>query len=114
MALLLLFLQGLISKETMRLFGNNTRNSSIYGESYQEKKGILMLLKFDVFGKTMLVERKQNCWLLFVDSGRGMRTRVFDVVIPPELAQADLAVYLDDIFHEHSSERHPNVTSIDK
>ncbi|WP_438944494.1 DUF7661 family protein [Shewanella nanhaiensis] len=70
------------------------------------------LLKFDVFGKAMLVQRKEGAWLLFIDSGLGLRSRVFDVVIPAELTEKDLAGYLDDIFHEHSSEKHPHVIAL--
>ncbi len=66
------------------------------------------MLKFDVFGKSMLVQRKEGAWLLFIDS----RSRVFDVVIPTELTEQDLAGYLDDIFHEHSSEKHPHVIAL--
>lgn len=71
-----------------------------------------MFIKFDVFGKNMSVRRQDEQWLLFVDSGMGMRTRVFDVVIPSHLKQDELAIYLDDIFHEHASESHPHVRFI--
>ncbi len=59
-----------------------------------------MLLKFDVFGKAMSVKRIDNEWHLFIDSNTGLRTRVYDVVIPSELLESELARYLGDIFHE--------------
>lgn len=68
-----------------------------------------MFIKFDVFGKSMSVLRQDEQWLLFTDSGMGMRTRVYDAVIPSHLEQDELATYLDDIFHENASENHPHV-----
>lgn len=66
--------------------------------------------KFNVFGTLMSVHRQQGEWLLFIESGTGMRRRVYDVIIPSELSSEQLLGYLDDIFHEHSSDKHPSVT----
>ncbi|WP_299810211.1 hypothetical protein [uncultured Shewanella sp.] len=71
-----------------------------------------MKIRFDVFGKLMSVERKGDEWLLFNVSSSGMRARIYEVVIPPELKQDELAVYLDDIFHEQSSDNHPSVITL--
>lgn len=71
-----------------------------------------MNIKFDVFGKLMSVQRKDNEWLLFNISASGLRSRNYDVVIPPELKRDELAVYLDDIFHEQSSDNHPSVKAM--
>ncbi|GIU18581.1 hypothetical protein [Shewanella sp. MBTL60-007] len=71
-----------------------------------------MSFKFDVFGKLMFVERINNEWLLFHVSVSGMRSRVYDVVIPSELKHDELAVYLDDIFHEQSSNNYPSVRAL--
>ncbi|WP_394202429.1 hypothetical protein [Shewanella waksmanii] len=68
--------------------------------------------KFNVFGTLMSVHRHQNEWLLFVESGTGMRRRVYDVVIPAELHSEQLCSYLDDIFHEQASQHNPTVTRI--
>ena len=71
-----------------------------------------MLLKFDVFGKPMSVIRTNDEWLLFRESQTGMRVRVYDVVIPAQLAAHELGRYLDDIYHEHSSATHSRVKQI--
>ena len=71
-----------------------------------------MLIKFDVFGKKMSVERKNNEWLLFTDANTGLRARVYDVVIPPDLSEDELAGYLDDIYHEYCSEKADAVTRL--
>ncbi|WP_194436610.1 DUF7661 family protein [Vibrio fluminensis] len=68
-----------------------------------------MLIKFNVFGKPMSVQRKEGEWLLFLESATSMRVRVYDVVIPPELNENELAGYLADIYHENASVKHPSV-----
>jgi hypothetical protein len=60
----------------------------------------------------MSVQRKDEQWLLFNESNSGMKARVYDVVIPEDLSEDKLAQYLDDIYHEHSSERHPQVEQL--
>jgi len=70
------------------------------------------MYKFNVFGKEMTILRKNNEWLLFNESVTGIRTRVYDVVIPAELSPQELVTYLDDIYHEYSSQQHPNVIAI--
>ncbi|RZM72781.1 DUF7661 family protein [Pseudoalteromonas rubra] len=72
-----------------------------------------MTLRFNVFGKRMSVSRIGAQWQLFIDSDTGIRARVYDVVIPPELDDGELAKYLDDIYHELSCERYPRVTQVD-
>ena len=67
------------------------------------------MIKFDVFGKSMSVLRKEQEWQLFNESDTGIRSRVYDVAIPTDLTENELETYLDDIYHEHSSEQHPKV-----
>ena len=62
-----------------------------------------MFLQFDVFGKKMVIQRLNGEWLLFSLSSSGIRSRVYDVAIPSDLSKDDLALYLDDIFHESAS-----------
>lgn len=62
----------------------------------------------------MSVERKDNEWLLFNVAVSGIRCRCYDVVIPSELKHNELAVYLDDIFHEQACDNHPSVRVLTK
>ena len=57
----------------------------------------------------MSVHRIGNEWQLFRDSATGMRTRVYDVVIPSELASDEIMNYLDDIYHEYAMGCHTNI-----
>ena len=72
-----------------------------------------MLIKFNVFGKRMSVQRKEGEWLLFRESNTGVRARVYEVVIPAELEESELVTYLADIFHESANEKHPSVVRLD-
>jgi hypothetical protein len=69
-------------------------------------------LLFDVFGKTMLVESSRKGWQLFLLGADGKRSAV-DVPIPAFVTENELAQYLDDIFHESASSRHPCVRRLD-
>ncbi|WP_428977363.1 DUF7661 family protein [Thalassotalea euphylliae] len=62
-----------------------------------------------MFGKKMSVMKKELEWQLFNDSETGIHTRVYDVVIPSDLNESELEKYLDDIYHEYSSERYSRV-----
>lgn len=61
----------------------------------------------------MSVLRKQDNWQLFNESDTGIRTRVYDVVIPSELTIKELSGYLDDIYHEFATDKKPSVIQID-
>ena len=71
-----------------------------------------MIIKFNVFGKQMSVLKINDEWQLFNESDTGMRSRVYDVVFPTDLESAELGTYLDDIYHEYSSVKHPDVIKI--
>jgi len=72
-----------------------------------------MFIKFIVFGRRMSVQRKDGEWLLFRESNTGVRGRVYEVVIPAELEESDLATYLADIYHEGATEKHLSVVKLD-
>ncbi|MCG7551189.1 hypothetical protein [Pseudoalteromonas sp. Of7M-16] len=72
-----------------------------------------MKRKFNVFGKVMSVYREADEWVLYTESDTGMRARVYDVVIPSELAEDKLAQFLDDIFHEFANQRYQSVFQVD-
>ena len=72
-----------------------------------------MFIKFDVFGKRMSIRRKDGEWLLFRESNTGVRARVYEVVIPADLEESELATYLADIFHESANDKHSSVVRLD-
>lgn len=72
-------------------------------------RGRVVRFKFNVFGKKMSVQRKNEEWLLYLESDTSMRVRIYDVVIPPELKDCELASYLADIYHENANEKNSSV-----
>lgn len=71
-----------------------------------------MWLKFQVFHQNMSVQRQNEEWLLYRESETSIRARVYDVLIPSDLAEEELARYLADIYHEFASEKYPSVKRI--
>ena len=67
------------------------------------------MIKFNVFGRTMFVLKTNDEWQLFNEPDIGIRSRVYDVVIPSELSEDELLTYLDDIYHELATEKRPRV-----
>ena len=70
------------------------------------------MIKLNVFGLPMAVLRVNEQWLLYRESDTAMRARVYDVVIPPELGESELVVYVADIYHENASEEYPEVVRL--
>jgi len=48
-------------------------------------------------------------WQLFNESDNGIRSRVYDIVIPSDLTSTELITYLDDMYHEYATDKHPSV-----
>lgn len=71
-----------------------------------------MFIHLNVFGKRMSVQKKNDEWLLFNDSDTGMRSRVYDVVIPSDIDEQALITYLGDIYHEYATDKNPDVKLI--
>ena len=69
-------------------------------------------IRFDVFGKSMTVERRNNRWPLLRESGTGINSPVPGVEITSDIEEEELARFLDDIFHEHASVENPAVIQI--
>jgi hypothetical protein len=64
-----------------------------------------MPIRFDVFGRILVVERFGDRWQAFDAGSDGKRSHA-DVVIPHFVEEAELAQYLDDLFHESATPQH--------
>lgn len=72
-----------------------------------------MMMIYDVFGRHIGVQRKNEHWLVYrVDLTERKFSRLYEVIIPDDLIEAEIPGWLDDIFHEAASARHPEVTRI--
>jgi hypothetical protein len=65
-------------------------------------------IKFNVFGRRMLVEGSAGNWRLYALASDGKRSPL-DIPIPDFVTEGELAQYLGDIFHESATPRHPDV-----
>jgi hypothetical protein len=58
------------------------------------------MMRFDIYGRFQVeVRRESEQWVVY-RAELGKRSRLHDVVVPPQLEQEDIATYLDDVFHE--------------
>ncbi len=59
-------------------------------------------MKFDIYGRFQVdVRREDETWIAY-RAEQGKRTRLHDVIVPPDLAAEEIATYLDDVFHEYA------------
>lgn len=65
-------------------------------------------INLDVFGKRMLVERHEGHWRTYLLGADGKRSLV-DIAVPDSIAEAEMAQYFDDIYHEVATPDHPAV-----
>jgi pimeloyl-ACP methyl ester carboxylesterase len=57
-------------------------------------------MKFNIYGRFQVEVRRENgSWIVY-RSELGKRTVLNDVMVPPDLPAHEIAIYLDDIFHE--------------
>jgi hypothetical protein len=67
------------------------------------------MLRFDVFGRLMGVERQGSSWRLYLLDNPAGRRLAHNIAIPPELDEAGLVRYLADLFHESARPERPEV-----
>ena len=70
-------------------------------------------LRFDVFGRRVLIAASNNGWVTFYLGDDGKRRSAPDIVIPADIPESEIAQYLDDICHEWATEHHPSVKQLD-
>lgn len=71
------------------------------------------MIRFDVFGQRMAVERRDGAWKLYALSDAGKRRGVIDAPIPSDLEESELLTWLADIYHEWASPQHPDVIRLE-
>lgn len=65
-------------------------------------------LRFNVFGKLVVVSGRPGAWQAFYSGNDGTR-RPADFVIPADITEDGLADYLADLFHEDATPRRNTV-----
>lgn len=70
-------------------------------------------MKLDVFGRTTIeVLRENDHWVCYI-LGEGKKRRDYDLSFPPELSEAEVVVYIADLFHEGATPENPDVRRIE-
>jgi len=59
-------------------------------------------MKYDIYGRFRVdVQRENDSWVVY-RLALGKRRKLTDVVIPDTLREDEIAIFLDDVFHELS------------
>ena len=70
-------------------------------------------LKFDVFGREVLIVEKDGGWEAFYLGSEGKRRVAKDIVVPSDISESQMRQYLDDLCHEWSTDRNNSVKRVD-
>ena len=70
-------------------------------------------LKFEVFGRQLLVERNTGGWIVLYVGSEGKHRLAHDIVIPPDVPEAELECYLADLCHEWATAERSTVRRLD-
>jgi hypothetical protein len=72
----------------------------------------MMPLKFDVFGRVVLVTKVDRGWKAYYCGPEGKRRSALDIVIPKGVVESELQQYLADLCHEWATSRRPEVKKL--
>ena len=70
-------------------------------------------IKFDVFGKDVLIVEKDGGWEAFYLGNEGKRRAAKEITVPLSISESELIQYLDDLCHEWATDRNNSVRRID-
>ena len=70
-------------------------------------------LKFNVFGRDVLIVRKEGGWQAFYLGSEGKRRPATEITVPPDITESGMAQYLDDLCHEWATDRNNTVKKLD-
>jgi hypothetical protein len=70
-------------------------------------------LKFDVFGRDVLIAETGGRWEAFYLGSEGKRRPAKDIVVPADIEESKLIQYLDDLCHEWATDRNNSVKRVD-
>lgn len=73
----------------------------------------LKTLRFEVFGRRVLVAESGIGWVTFYLGDDGKRRSAPDIVLPPDLPESEITQYLGDLCHEWATDRYPEVKLLD-
>ena len=69
-------------------------------------------IKFDVYGRHVLISRTKDGWNIDLVSGEGKKRPAADIFIPDFIYESEIEQYLADLCHEWATDEHPLVRRI--
>jgi len=70
-------------------------------------------LRFDVFGRKVLVVEFEMGWATFYLDVEGKRRPATEIVVPKDIPESEIEQYLGDLYHEWATEQHPDVKRLE-
>lgn len=70
-------------------------------------------IKLDVFGRTVLVRRRNDGWEACYAGAEGKLRPALDISLPASLSPAEIPVYIADLCHEWATPTHHEVQVIE-
>ncbi len=70
-------------------------------------------IKFDVYGRHVLILRTSDGWNIDYVSGQGKKRPAADIFIPDFISESEIEQYLAGLYHEWATEKHTFVRRID-
>lgn len=70
-------------------------------------------LKFDAFGRTVLVAASECGWATCYLGAEGKKRPANDILVPADIEESEIAQYLADLCHEWANEHQPSVRRLD-
>lgn len=72
------------------------------------------MMIFKVFGRYIGVKPVGQGWQVFrVDMSERKYSRLYEIIIPDDLEEDEIADWLGDIYHEAASPQHPDVVRVE-
>ena len=69
-------------------------------------------LRFDVFGRDVLIVEQDGGWQAFYVGSEGKRRPARDISVPSHINESEMLRYLDDLCHEWATDRNSSVTRV--
>ena len=70
-------------------------------------------IKFDVFGRDVLIVESDDGWEAFYLGAEGKKRLAKDITVPSNISETEMTQYLDDLCHEWATDRNKSVKRVD-
>lgn len=68
-------------------------------------------MKIDAYGNVLEIIKENGEWAIYI-LGEGKKRRSFDIVIPSDLDEQNVILFLEDILHESATPENPRIKRV--